>query len=258
MDLSQSALQAIGAVVDGKISAALMPVTNKLDTMDKRMDAQEDRLLNVEKQINEMKAGSQTMPLAQASNAGRFVPTHVEIKGICEWKDRKTNGINRDEAEILVAKLKEKLPQSMKPKVGELEIYGARGHKFKVHVSPPGAVEVSLIWKELLRDDASLQYNGKILWTTAEREPADQKRFSVGGKARAYLEAKAKEKESTATSSCSWKPSFVLTVKGSRGATTVGSVQENGTIAWEDEGLLGAFGVTAEVAKKELDAFQQA
>ena len=125
-----------------------------------------------------------------------------------------------------------------------------------MNIAPPAAVEVALIWKECLKDDLSLLHNGKELYTTAERAPEKQKRYQTGGKARAYLEAKAKAKESGGSALCSWEPSWDLTVKASGGDAVVGNVEADGTVAWRADDLHALFGVTVDVAKSELASFK--
>ena len=79
----------------------------------------------------------------------------------------------------------------------------------------------------------------------------------MGGRAKAFLDAKAKEKETTASVVCSWRPSWQLTVKGTGGDAVLGSVQEDGSISWCQESLQSSFGMTTEADQKELAAFRQ-
>ena len=51
------------------------------------------------------------------------------------------------------------LPESIQEKVKEIELYGLKNHKFKVHVTSPDAVEVSIIFKDKLKRDESLVFN---------------------------------------------------------------------------------------------------
>jgi hypothetical protein len=136
-----------------------------------------------------------------------------------------------------LGKLLAKLPQSIKHKVGEIELYGTKAHKFKVHVAPPAAAVVAVSFKEFLKEDAALHFNGQVKYTTTQRPPAEEKQFSAAGKARAYLEAKAKTMEPTATSKCSWHPDWTLTVIATGGARVVGTVEADASIAWSSEGL---------------------
>ena len=97
-------------------------------------------------------------------------------------KDRKSKGVTRDQGEDLMAKLVQKLSESMKSKVGEIKLFCTKVHKFMVHVARPGAVEVALIFKEILAADSSLHFNGRIQYTVAERKEEDERRFQKKGK----------------------------------------------------------------------------
>ena len=251
-DLSQSALQALKVMMDTSVQAGVAPIHKKLTEVETIVTSHSQRLDKLEAAAAPGTASGSSCH----TSPGKFVPTHVEIKGFCEWKDRRTAGVTRDEAEALLVKLVDKLPATIRHKVGELEVYGYRSNKIKVNISPPAAVEVALIWKECLKDDVSLQHNGSELYTTAEREPAKQKRYQTGGKVRAYLESKAKSKEATATAICSWEPSWDLTVKASRGDALVGKVEADGTVEWLADGLQAAFGIDVATAKMELAAFK--
>ena len=136
----------------------------------------------------------------------------------------------------------------------DIESYGTRAHKFKVNIAPPGAIEISLIRNLHLKEDDAFLHNGVALWASAQRGPSEQKRFEVGGRAKAFLDAKAKEKESTASAACSWRPSWQLTVKGTGGDAVLGSVQEDGAISWCQESLQSSFGRTTEAVQKPPQA----
>ena len=148
------------------------------------------------------------------------------------------------------------LPESIRGKVGQIELYGLRSHKFKVHVQPPAAVEVSLIFKEKLKNDVTM-HGGKELWTTTEREPAEQKRFASAGRARAFLEMKVKAMEAEATVKCSWKPDYKFTANLAGGGAQLGLVEADGTITWNAEVLQTTFGMPVEQMQQELAAFRQ-
>ena len=93
----------------------------------------------------------------------------------------------------MVTKLTEFLPASLKRKIGEIEVLGSKAHKIKVHVVPPAAQEVAIIFKETLAEtiDPDLKFNDRILYATAEREPEEQKLFASAGRVRAFLNVKA-------------------------------------------------------------------
>ena len=137
-------------------------------------------------------------------------------------------------------------------------MYGLKNHKFSVTVAPPVAVEVALIWKDVLSANESLHFNGLTQFANAEREPTEARRFATAGKARAYLEAKAKTFASSATAKCSFDPEWMLTVTAQGGMVQVGNVMEDASIAWSAEGLQHAFGIYFETVKIELAAFREA
>ena len=167
-------------------------------------------------------------------------------------------GIERHQAEDLVAKLTEKVPSSIRHKIGELVVFGIKSYKVKVFVAPPAALEVSMIWNEVLKGgDQSVKFNGTDQYVTVQREAAEAKRYASGGKARAFLEAKIKSMGQTAEVKCTWHPDWQLTVS-SNGSALLGTIGPDSSIAWCPKGLWSAFGWTVETAQKELAAFRQA
>ena len=250
-------LESMSQLLDLKLA----PVSAKVEVIEKRMAAQDERLSKVEARLNGgFQAGSQDSTYSCQSGgtqATRFVSSYVEIKNFCSFAEKRAKGITRDEAEVLLQKLTSLLPATIQPKIGELEVYGNRGHKIKVHVRPPHAVEVSLIFKEAL-EDVSMNYNGRVQYTTCEREPAEQKRFASAGKTRAYLEAKVKSLDEEAKVTCSWQPDWELTVIGAGGnEAVVGLVRADASLAWAAEGLRSVFGVTVEATQREFSAWRQ-
>ena len=93
----------------------------------------------------------------------------------------------------------------MPHKVGEIEVFGTGAFKVRVHISPPGALEIGLIFKEALVEEASLQFNGRTLYTTTEREPEEEKLFGAACKARAFCRPKLKH----------WQPRGFASAHGS-------------------------------------------
>ena len=53
------------------------------------------------------------------------------------------------------------------------------------------------------------------------------------------------------------EPDWQLTVEASRGIVHVGTARDDSTIAWEVAGLQTTFGMTSEMANRELAAFKQ-
>ena len=248
MDLSDSALQKIGTILDTKITAAVAPLTAKVQEVEKRIDAQDGRLGLLEAKMNKIDEGG------QGKGPGRFVPSHIEIKGFCDFSERKTKGISRVHAEELLSKLVPTLPPTLQSKVGELELYGSRSHKFKVNIKPPGAIEIALLFKEKLQSgDDGFLFNGKELFATAQREPEVQNRFARAGRARAFLEMKAQAMDPTTSAKCFWQPNFQLSTLGS----ILGVVGADGEIEWNPEAVQSTLGMTVEAIKQELVEFKQ-
>lgn len=260
-------------MLNDTLDSKLQPVMQKIEKVekrmeandakvDKRMDASDARMDAFETKLTEVQAAAtasvDAAAVANASMSIKFIPSFVDIKNFCEFSERKIKGITRDQAEDLIKKLAAKLPESIKPKIGELELFGTKVHKFRVHVSAPGAVEVALIFKEALKDDESLHFNERIQYTVAERTEENEKRYQAAGKALAYLRAKAKVGDVTADSECTWPPEWKLIVTSKAGATEVGAVQSDATIGWSAEGLNKLFGMGMEETQRGLAAFRQA
>jgi hypothetical protein len=247
-------LEAISQLLDTKLA----PLSHKVERIEVVLDTQGTRLDKVESDIKALGTSASSSSRATASGApGAFVATSLEIKNFCDYDDRKSKGVDRKQAEDLVASLKSQLPPSIQSKVGEIVMYGRRGQKIKVEVEPPFALEISMFWKEIFMEDEQFNFNGRRLYTTVEREPKEQKRFAAGGRARAFLDGKAKNIESNAEAKCTWNPDWELRVGGTGGDVTVGFVAEDASISWSHEGLFRAFKCNIEQIKQELLGFQR-
>ena len=94
-------LESMAKLLDTKLN----PVITKVDSIEKSVKSQDERITSLEARMTQQEQGSQP-PTAQASadssRGSRFMPSFVEIKGFCEWKDRREKGITRSQAEDLV------------------------------------------------------------------------------------------------------------------------------------------------------------
>ena len=250
-------MEAMAALFDRKLE----PVTAKINKLEEKVGKQEERLTALEARIEGgISQGTVTTNSSRSSGAFlslKFVPTFIEIKNICAFSERRTKGINRDQAETLVNSLTAHLPASLKNKIGDFEVFGTRANKVRVHVIPPAAVEVSLIFKEVLAEDPNLKFNNNTLYITIEREPLVQKMFATGGKARAFLDAKAKGIHESGVASCSWAPDWNLSVGGDVGYTVVGTIRSDASIDWDPATIHTAFGMTVETIMVEFAGFRQ-
>ena len=218
----------------------------KIEGLENRMEKSDARLDKIEEQL----AGK-----AQGSSSGMFKPTHIEIKGFCEWNKRKEKGICRAEAEELLKKLTQKLPGSVQGKVGVLEMFGVRCHKFRVNVTVPHAVEVGMAFKQYLQEDDSLQFDGRTLYATIQREPEEEKRVRTSAMILSFMESKVKEKDSGATVKCTWKPDFKIKIMNSQGTgCVIGAVADSGVMEWDEAVVQANLGC----ASGDIDAAMKA
>ena len=159
--------------------------------------------------------------------------------------------MNHTEAESLMERLKQKLPDTLKAKVGDVHLRGLRVHKFSVDVAPPFAEEVSSVLKELLKDD-EFRHQGATLYTTAQRRPEVEVRYQGGGKARAFLRANCVQ---GATAECSWEPNFILTLRQGESEVEVGHVNEIGEVDWHEQNCKAALKMTVPALEMALRGF---
>ncbi|CAK0794843.1 unnamed protein product, partial [Prorocentrum cordatum] len=117
---------------------------------------------------------------------------------------------------------------------------------------------VAVLFKETLRGNTAFQHNGKELYTMVEKTPEDQRRFEAGGKAKAFLEAKAKKNGATATVRHSGLPDCQLNVKTGSGEVLMGQINGDRKMVWEDMPKRQNFGVAPDVLNAELRTFRSA
>ena len=84
---------------DESLDTKLQPLVERIDKFEHRMDAQDERMKLFETQINELQASASAPDGAHPGTNSVFVPTFVDIKNFCEYRERKTKGISRDQAE---------------------------------------------------------------------------------------------------------------------------------------------------------------
>ena len=183
--------ESMGQLLDQKFEANLAPINEKITKIDTRLDKHDSRLTVLEDAMK--KSG-------EASRSASFVPTYFDIRGFCTWENRRSQGISRPQALDLVKNLKAQIPEDLQGKIGDIEVRGSCVHKFIVHVTPPFATEIAVLVKELLvQGGTGAQFNGNDVFTTVQKAPEEQRRFEAGGRARAFLETKSKEKDPGAT-----------------------------------------------------------
>ena len=97
------------------------------------------RIENIEKRQTELEQRVIALETQQSSSsngdAASFVPTYIEIKNFCEYEERLTKGVTRPEAVQVYEKLKNQVPEVIRPFIGEIGLKGPRNLKMKIPVS---------------------------------------------------------------------------------------------------------------------------
>ncbi|CAK0850856.1 unnamed protein product [Prorocentrum cordatum] len=237
-------LESMGALLDQKFESNLAPIKAELKTLTERADKTDNRLDTLEKK----------MESGQSSSA--FSLSNVEIQNLCDICEKRATGPTREEADAIHGKFVELLPVPLQNMVGPVETFGNRFWKVRLHITQPHALEVGLSFKGLVQDSA-LHHKGRELYATVERDPPQQIMYSTGGRARAFLERKAKATDPGATAACSWRPDWELTVKNTQGVEVkFGNIDDEGKVMWDPAAANPHFGLTPEVLQKELRAFR--
>eukprot|EP00959_Pyramimonas_sp_CCMP1952_P262296 5484914-Pyramimonas_sp.AAC.1 len=237
-------LESMSALLDAKFGENLAPINAKLTTLEERADRTEERLTKLEAASSSGQAAS------------RFVPTFIEIKNFCEYGEWRTKGVTRVEAEAIREKLIPLLPAGLQGAVGTVEMFGPRGWKIRLTITPPYASEISQTFNEYLKE-ASNYYKDRELYTTVEREPEVQALFSTGGRARAFLEQKVHVIDPGAKVTCSWRPDWELKITTSTGReVTIGTIDATAKVVWIPEGVTATFRTTPEALQTEFKDFR--
>ncbi|CAK0905039.1 unnamed protein product [Prorocentrum cordatum] len=235
-ELAQSTLNALKDMMDQSVRQGVEPVKKDIQALTTKVDDHTKRIEKLESASRSPGAdASSSVGLGNQQASKGFIPTFFNIEHFSTYDDRKTLGVSRLEAEEFLSRLKEKLPQSLQEKVGDFECFGSKSNKIKVHVQPPYAVEISLIFKDFLQDE-DFKYKGRSLWTAVERSPLEQVKYEKVGK------AKATEKTQS---------------KGNGKEVEMGVVDGNGDVTWDEMNVKAAFGITGEQMNKELRAFRR-
>ena len=87
-------------------------------------------------------------------------------------------------------------------------------------------------------------------------EPEEQRRFEAGGKARAFLESKARARDQTAQAFHSSPPGFRISIKTAAGERHMGEIDDKGKMQWDEHALQSDFQCTVGVMDAELRAFR--
>ncbi|CAK0889109.1 unnamed protein product, partial [Prorocentrum cordatum] len=179
------------------------------------------------------------------SSPATFIPQYFNIDNFSTNDDRKSKGISRFEAQPFVDNLVAKLPDLLKPKVKDFEIFGPRSNRVRVYVVPPYATEIALNFRDFLADP-ELYYKGRQLWTVVQKSPEEQARYEKIGKAKAFLDEKLKSNNANAYAECSYSPYWILYAVNGDTEVEMGTIDSKGDVAWNDVNTGAAFGLDGE------------
>ena len=96
------------------------------------------------------------------------------------------------------------------------------------------------------------------MWTYAQRSPPDQVHYEKIGKARAFLDHKAKSFQPTAYAKCSYKPHWVFTCYFEEAEMEMGCADDKGDAGWNEENTQRAFNLNSTAMNKEMWTFKRA
>jgi len=148
--------------------------------MDSRVTILEGKYSALEDQVRRLE-GQGTSGSYQGD--GEFVPTRIDIKGICEYKDRKTKGCTYQEAEAFVEDVCNSVPSDLAACIGKPTVKGIRVGKFGIPVKNGRAWEVRDRVKDKIDDEGiNLGDTSTNIYVTLERSPEEQRRFVTAGR----------------------------------------------------------------------------
>ena len=117
----------------------------------------------------------------------------VEIKNLCDFDERSTEGVTRPEAVKIYDTLKEVVPNELRPHVGEIGLRGLRNFNITVLVCK-GLEEILGIRRATL-SLASSYYNGRKLRVACKVSPGEKKRRELNGWVKNMLEVEVPKHE---------------------------------------------------------------
>ena len=149
-----------------------------------RLQAVEERVGRVERfepRIEALEKKFQEVSLGQSSAMdGSFHPSFVEFK-VCEWDNRRENGVDRKKAERFVAQLRDVLPEVLKPHFKDISLGGYLNHKIKVATTPTYTHEIRGNLEELMKQHG-FKVNDSTPRILLERPPEIQAMYKLFGK----------------------------------------------------------------------------
>ena len=93
-------MEALSTLLDQKFGEHLGPIRKDIEEVKETIQTHDGRISKLEEALS-------------SGQSSRFVASFVEVRGICEWKDRKASGISRPEAENMTRRLTGAFPDGV-------------------------------------------------------------------------------------------------------------------------------------------------
>ena len=243
MDLSQTALQAIGGLMDQKISQAMKPAMDRMMKIEENVGVLSAKVDNMDSRVAALESGAQprsSMP--GSSKDSTWKPSFIEIKGFCSFEERSTHGIDRTAALALTGRLKAALPAECANVLSDPIMLGVnKSYSIKVPVKDPQYIEsIKAIWRTELRENHWVVGEHKMtLYPTVEPDPLTKRRNGTLGRVKAWAELKVSNDQVDSTVRTFWSPDFLVFLEPELGGAAVelAFVPEDGPVQWNMSGL---------------------
>ena len=184
-----------------------------------------------------MGANSSRAPSVSSTMISSTPEPILKIRNFCNFGDWKTGGIERGEAEALVNKLKAGLPMSLRSMVGELELRNRKNFEIIVPLKTPKVMgEVMAWWKDELRTNLELKFNGRVLYVVPERSEKDKPFYKLMGAANEKLNTEFAALVSPIfTLKASWYPQWEISAVTCHGNRVLVKLTQEPAYEWDPE-----------------------
>ena len=128
-----------------------------------------------------------------SSAARRWLPSFVKVRNFADPAEAKTLGVTRPDAEVLIGKLTDGLPTSIRTHLGPLRLRYQRNAELEIPLTADVAPEIQDIWNTMLRsnDEFAFYNNGhkRTLYVVPERSEREKPRYAAMGRTRKLLDS---------------------------------------------------------------------
>lgn len=178
-------------------------VKETMEDLEGKMTAVQTKVEDHEERIKAIEAKQRGEPNQRGGAWDGFSPNYLEIKGFCPYDKRKEQGATRAQAKRIVDMLTDKLPEDIRPAVGDLMLRGMSNYTIRVKVEGAKAQEIRGCWNDILKAD-NITINDVVPYVIAERSPAVQQKFNKLGQLLESARRAAAQVEDNITITAEW------------------------------------------------------